>query len=120
MAYVRVFLFVAAAGLWLSGLRLFLRAHLSRRRKVLWSGFLLCVGIVIGCLLPQAAILEKFLIIFCSIPVLAAIDILLVKSRRGFLFWIRACGFEICSVFYVAVAVRWFGDLAGLSPLAAG
>jgi hypothetical protein len=52
------------------------------------------------------------------LPVLGLADVLLLRSGRGLSFWIRACGFEVCTVFGVAAAARVLLDLAGATALA--
>ncbi len=109
------FLVVAAAIIWLAGLRLFLHSGLSRRRKILWTAFLVSVGAAIGLLLTGRQVLEKFLILLALLPVLASIDVVLMRSGRGLSFWIRACGFEVTTVFAVARFTRLLCDRAGLA-----
>ena len=108
---------LAAGALWFAGLRLFLRSDLSRSRKVAWSLFLIMVGLGTGLLLPLGPIRDKFLIVMAILPVLAAADTLLLRSRRGLLFWVRACGFEVCTVFGVAAGTRFLFHLLGYGPL---
>jgi hypothetical protein len=73
---LRSLVLVAGAALWLAGLRLFLRAGLSRARRLV-----------------------------------------LLRSGRGLSFWIRACGFELGTVFGVAALTRLLCDQAGLRAL---
>ena len=108
---------VAGAVLWLTGLRLFIGAELPRRRKVGWSACLVVTGALIGLLLSRAQVWEKFLILLALLPLLAAADIFLLRSRRRLSFWIRACGFELGTVFGVAGITRFLCDTAGLSAL---
>ncbi len=93
--------------LWVSGLVLFLRSPLSQRRKILWTLFLAAIGVVVGFLLPASAIREKFVLLLLLLPLLAVADVMLMSSRRGFTFWLRACGFEVCTVFGVAAWCRY-------------
>lgn len=51
---IRLLVLLAAAALWLAGLRLLLREDLSRRKKVTCSAFLVLVGIGVGVLPPLA------------------------------------------------------------------
>ena len=51
------------------------------------------------------------------LPVIGLADALLLRSRRGFLFWIRACAFEICTVFGVAATARLLLDMTGVAAL---
>jgi hypothetical protein len=115
LAYIAVG--VAAGLLWLAGLRLFLQSDLSRARKSGWAVFLLLVGIGIGILLPLEQIWSKFVLLLMILPVLAFIDVVLLRSSRGFIFWVRACGFEVCTVFGAAVTVRYLLDLTGATAL---
>jgi hypothetical protein len=103
--------------LWLSGLRLFLRTDLSRRRKIGWSAFLVLVGVGVGAVLPLEQVWSKFLWLLAILPVLGAADVFLLRSGRGLSFWIRACGFEVCTVFAAAAGARYLLDLAGVAPL---
>ncbi len=92
--------------LWASGVWLFARSALSPRHKLLWTLFLLAVGAGIGLLLPLAGIRNRFFLLLAVLPVLAVVDVRLARSSRSFLFWLRACAFEICTVFAVAALVR--------------
>jgi hypothetical protein len=92
--------------LWASGVWLFTHSALTRRRKLLWAMFLLGVGVAVGLLLPLVAIRDRFLILLALLPVLAVVDIKLAKSNRSFLFWFRACAFEVCTVFAAAALTR--------------
>jgi hypothetical protein len=74
-------------------------------RKIVWSLFLVAVGVAIGVLLPPRGIRDRFLILLAALPVLAWIDIHLAKSNRTFQFWFRACAFEVCTVFAAAAGV---------------
>jgi hypothetical protein len=105
---------LGASILWSAGHRLFLRAGLSRRRKLVWTAFLLVVGIGIGVVLPGDQVWRKFLLLIAILPVLGAVDVWLLRSRRGVSFWIRACGFEVCTVFVAAAVARYLLDLAGV------
>ena len=114
---VRLGVVLGASILWLAGLRLFLRSDLSGRRKVAWSAFLLLVGIGIGVVLPLAQVWTKFLLLIAILPVLGAADVWLLRSGHGVSFWIRACGFEVCTVFAAAAVARYLFDLAGVTAL---
>ena len=92
--------------LWVSGVWLFARSGLTRRRKILWALFLLGVGAAVGWFLPLASIRNRFLVLLALLPALALVDIKLAKSNRTFLFWLRACSFEICTVFASAALTR--------------
>ncbi|MEX1185976.1 MAG: hypothetical protein WEA80_05245 [Gemmatimonadaceae bacterium] len=94
------------------GLRLFLRSDLSRRKKVAWTVFLLLAGFGIGLLLPLAELWSKFLVLVVILPALGLADVWLLRSGRSLSFWIRACGFEVCTVFGTAAATRLLLDLA--------
>lgn len=111
---------LACAALWFMGVRLFAQSDLSRQRKILWTSFLLLVGVVIGLLLPLREVWQKFLLLLILLPILAAADLWLSRSRRSLAFWIRACGFEVCTVFAVAGAARFLFDLVGLAPIVGG
>ena len=102
---------------WFAGLRLFLQSGLSRTRKVGWTAFLILVGIGIGIVLPLHEVWSKFVLLIVILPVLGFADLLLLRSRRGLSFWIRACGFEVCSVFGAAALARFLLDLAGVAAL---
>ena len=92
--------------LWASGAWLFAHSGLTARKKTLWALFLVCIGVVVGLLLPLSAIRNRFLILMALLPVLALVDLKLAKSKRTFLFWVRACSFEVCTVFACAVLTR--------------
>ncbi len=92
--------------LWASGVWLFARSGLTRRKKFVWTMLLVGVGAAIGFLLPLAAIRNRFLVLLLLLPVLGFIDIRLARSNRTYLFWVRACSFEICTVFASAALVR--------------
>jgi hypothetical protein len=108
---------VAGAVVWLVGLRLFIGAQLPRRRKVRWTACLVLTGGLIGLLLSRVQIWEKVLILAALLPLLAAADVVLMRSRRRWSFWIRACGFEVGTVFGVAGVTRLLCDTVGLSAL---
>jgi hypothetical protein len=91
-------LVAAAAVLWVAGLRLFLSSGLSVRHRLIWSAVLVVAGAAIGALLSQDGISTRFLI--------ALAIVLVLRSKRPWSFWLRACGFEICTVFGVAALVR--------------
>jgi len=99
------------------GLRLFIQSDLSTRRKVAWSAFLVLVGAAIGMLLSLNQIWHKGLLLLVALPVLAAADRLLLGGRRSLGFWIRACGFEVCTVFGVAAAARYVCNVLELPPV---
>ena len=110
---------VGAGFLWFAGLRLFLDSELSRTRKVAWTAILVLVGTGIGIVFPLSQVWNKFLLVIMVLPVLGLADVLLLRSHRGLSFWIRACGFEVCTVFGAAAAARFsldFADLAALLP----
>lgn len=111
---IRLVVFVGSMVLWFAGLRLFLYSQQSRARKVGWGIFLCIVGAAIGVILPLTQIWSKFLLLVVGLPVLAAADVWLLRSGRGLSFWVRACGFEVCTVFGVAGAARYLLDLAGV------
>lgn len=108
---------VGAAMLWFAGLRLFVQSDLSRTRKVGWTTFLVLVGIGIGVVLPLSQVWRKFLLLIVILPGLGLADVLLLRSGRGLSFWIRACGFEVCTVFGVAAAARLLLNMAGARTL---
>lgn len=110
-------LLLGAAALWVAGFRLFLQADLSRTRKVTWTAFLVLVGTGIGLVLPLDEVWSKFWLLMLILPVLGLVDVLLLRSARGVWFWIRACGFEVCTVFGTAAAVRFCLDLTGAAAL---
>jgi hypothetical protein len=92
--------------LWASGVSVFVHATLTRRRKILWTLLLAGVGVAIGVVLPLAAIRDRFFLLLLLLPVLAVIDIKIAKSNRSFLFWFRACSFEVSTVFLAAAVTR--------------
>jgi hypothetical protein len=114
---VRIAIIIGAGVLWFAGLRLFLQSDLSHIRKLGWPAFLVLVGIGIGILLSFSQLWSKFLLLILILPVLGFADVLLLRSGRGLSFWIRACGFEVCTVFGVAAAVRLLLNLAGAAAL---
>lgn len=114
---VRIAIVVGGAVLWLAGLRLFGQSGLSRAKKAGWTTFLVVVGIGVGVVLPLNQVWAKFVWLIVILPPLALADVLLLRSRRGLSFWIRACGFEVCTVFGVAAAARLLLDMAGAAAL---
>lgn len=99
--------FIAALPvLWLTGLRLFLQTDLTRLKRVLWPIALAAVGVCAGYLLSLTAIRDRFLAILLAVPILSLVDIKLARSNRTFLFWFRACAFEVSTVFGAAAATR--------------
>ncbi len=110
---IRIVIVAAAVFVWIAGLRLFLGSGLSPLRKIGWTVFLIIAGIGIGILLPLPEVWSRFLLLIVILPVLGVIDVFLLRSGRGLSFWIRACGFEICSVFGAAAATRLLLDRAG-------
>lgn len=114
---VRTTILFGAGVVWFAGLRLFLQSNLSRRKKVGWTAFLFLIGIGIGVVLPVSQVWSMFLVLIVILPVLGLADVLLLRSRRGLSFWIRACGFEVCTVCGTAVAARFLLDLAGFAAL---
>ena len=114
---VRITIVVGTGVVWLAGLRLFLQSDLSRRKKVGWTAFLFLVGISIGIVLPLSQVWSKFFLLIVILPVLGLADVMLLRSGRGLSFWIRACGFEVCTVFAAAAAARFLLDLAGVAAL---
>ena len=116
LGIVPVVIVAAAAVLWIAGLRLFLKSDLSPVRKAGWTVFLVLVGIGIGILLPLSGIWSRFLLVIVVLPLLGAADVFLFRSGRSLSFWVRACGFEICTVFGAAAATRLLLDLAGAAP----
>jgi hypothetical protein len=92
--------------LWVSGIAVFVRSSLSTARKLVWTVVLLLVGSTIGVLLPLDGIRDRFLLLAAALPLLALADVWLMRGRRGFSFWFRACAFEICTVFAAAAVVR--------------
>jgi hypothetical protein len=112
-------LVIGAGVLWLAGLRLFLQSELSRTRKMGWTALLVLVGVGTGVVLPLSQLWGKFFLLILILPVLGLVDVLLPMSGRGLSFWIRACGFEVCTVFGTAAAARFLLDLVGAAALPA-
>jgi len=108
---------IASAVLWGAGLRLFLRAGLPPARKIRWVILLVVTGAAIGVLLPRDQVWQKFLILLAALPLLGAADVLLLRSGRPLSFWVRACGFELVTVFGVAGLIRVSCDAMGLAAL---
>jgi hypothetical protein len=108
---------VGAGVVWFVGLRLFLQSDLSHTRKVGWTALLVLVGIGIGIVLPLSQVWRKFCVLIVILPVFGLADVFLLRSGRGLSFWIRACGFEVCTVFGAAAAARFVLDLAGAGAL---
>lgn len=108
----RIAIMVGVGVVWLAGLRLFMRSDLSRTRKGGWTACLLLVGIGVGLVLPLSQVWLKFCLLIVILPLLGLGDVLLLRSRRGLSFWIRACGLEVCTVFGAAAATRFALDLA--------
>jgi hypothetical protein len=115
--YLWTGILAACALLWAAGLRLFLRSGLSRARRLIWTTVLVAVGGAIGALLPLGGISYRFVIVLCAVPLLGIADVLLFRSGRPFSFWLRACGFEVCTVFAVAALVRMLLDVYGVAAL---
>jgi hypothetical protein len=109
-------LLAGSGGLWFAGLRLFFRSALPRHRKLTWSAFLLLVGGGVGFLLPGAQVWSKFLLVLVMLPLLALADVWLLRSGHGLSFWVRACGFEVCTVFGAAGVARALFDVARITP----
>lgn len=113
----RITIILGAGVVWLAGLRLFLQSALSQSRKLRWTAFLVLVGIGIGVVLPLSEVWRKFCLLVVILPVLGLADVLLLRSDRGLSFWIRACGFEVCTAFGVAAVTRFALDLMGAEAL---
>jgi hypothetical protein len=113
----RIVIVVGTGVVWFAGLRLFLQSGLSRTRKVGWTAFLILVGIGIGIVLPLREVWSKFVLLIVILPVLGLVDVLLLRSGRRLSFWIRACGFEVCTVFAAAAGASFLLDLAGVAAL---
>ncbi len=98
--------------LWASGVWLFAHSALAARRRAFWAAFLAAVGVAVGLLLPLDAIRNRFLVLLALLPLLAFADLKLARSNRTFLFWLRACSFEVCTVFACATLTRLALSLA--------
>jgi hypothetical protein len=114
---VQIAVVIGATVLWFAGLRLFLQSNLSRNRKMEWTAFLVLVGTGTGVVLPLGEVWSKFSLLILLLPALGLADVLLLRSGRGLNFWIRACGFEVCTVFGAAAAARFLLNLAGVAAL---
>ncbi len=110
-----VLFFVVGPVLWVAGLVLFVHSPLSPTRKALWFLLLIGVGLFAGAMLPFASIRDKFVFVLVLLPLLAFADVKLMRSDRGLTFWLRACGFEICTVFAVAATARHAFNLLHLT-----
>lgn len=99
-------LVAGAAVLWVAGLRLFLSSGLSLGHRLIWSAVLVVTGAAIGALLSQDGISIRFIIALALVPLLGLADVLVLRSKRAWSFWLRACGFEVCTVFGIAALVR--------------
>ena len=97
--------------LWASGVWLFIRSSLPRRKKIGWALFLVACGIAIGLILPLPGIRNRFLVLIAALPVLAVVDVMLARSTRSFLFWFRACAFEVSTVFGCAAVTRYLLEI---------
>lgn len=106
----------AAALLWAAGLRLFLAAEMKASWKLIWSGFLVAVGIGIGFALSLPDLAIKFLWVIAILPILALVDVLVLRQSRGFVYWFRACAFEVVTVFGTAALSRVVLDFLGRAP----
>lgn len=87
-------------------------------RKLTWSALLIIVGIAAGFTLSLPDLVTKFLWVIAILPILAAVDVLVVRGARGFTYWFRACAFEVVTVFGSAALSRAVFDLIGLVPVA--
>lgn len=116
-AALQVLALIAGALLWVPGLRVFLRSELSTGHKIVWTSFLFAVGVAIGALLAGPSIWHKFVRLLVVLPVLAALDLAFLKPRRTLSFWLRVCGYEVCTVFGVASLTRIVLNRLGISPL---
>lgn len=108
---------IASALLWAAGLRLFVGAALSRRYKLAWIACLVAAGAAIGLLLTGPQVWHRFLILFAVLPLLGAADTFLSRAPRGLPFWIRACGFELGTVFGTAGVTRLVSDVMGIAAV---
>ena len=66
-------------------------------------------------MLPSSQVWSTFSLLIVLLPAFGLVDVLLLRSKRGVRYWIRACGFEVCTVFGAAVAARFFLDFAGVA-----
>jgi hypothetical protein len=57
----------------------------------------------------------RFLVLMLCVPILAAADVWLLRSGRGLPFWIRACGFEVRTVFGTAGGALYLLELGGVT-----
>lgn len=117
---IGIVILIGAGVLWFAGLRLFLQSNPSGAKKIGWTAFLVLVGIGIGVVLPLSQVSSKFFLLIMILPVLGLADVLLLRSGRGLSFWIRGCGFEVCTVFGAAAATRFLLDQAGAAVLVPG
>jgi len=108
-----------AAALWAAGLRQFVRAPLSTRRKVVWSGLLVVIGAGVGTVLPASQLWSKFLLVFALLPLVTAADVFLFRANKSLGYWIQACGFEVVTVFAAASLTRYALDLSAAGAIAA-
>jgi hypothetical protein len=111
---------VAIGGiLWVLGLQLYLRAEYSLRDKFIWTGVLILVGVTIGLLLPAPSIRGKFILLLLTLPIVAAVDLVFLRPARTLSFWLRACGYEVCTVFGVAGLTRLILGAIAIAPILA-
>ncbi len=108
---------IACAACWIAGLRLFVKADIPARRKIVWPCVLLAIGVCVGIVLPMHQLRSKWLWALAILPLAAAADVWLFRSRRGLGYWLRACGFEVVTVFAAAAATRYALDLSGVASL---
>lgn len=93
--------------LWATGIWLFVHSGLAPRKQIVWSLALVCVGVAIGFVLPLPSIRNRFLVLVVALPLLAVVDVTFARSNRSFFFWLRACAFEVCTVFASATLTRF-------------
>lgn len=105
-----------SGGLWFAGLRLFLRSTLPRNRKLTWSAFLLLVGGRVGFPVPGAQVWSEFLLVLANAAASCPCGRVAAPVGTRVVVLVRACAFEVCTVFGAAGVARALFDVARIIP----